>query len=467
MKITTQSSKPWLAFVLALSEIRSTWAGIPTAEVDVAIIGGGSAGSYAAISLFDQNKTVSVIEPTGKLGGHVNTYVDEATGTTINAGVQAFTLTPIVQAYYKRLGVPLDPVVETPGAQLYVDFATGRIESFSLNQSALGAALQTYGGILESNYSYLENGYYLPDPVPEDLLLPFGDFANKYDLDAAVYVMNLQTQPNVIYKETALYTLKQFDLNILAALADPSMTVSGDDLSRLYTSAADILGDSVLFNSTVESVQRTASDGATLLVNTPKGQQIIKASKILFTAPPLLSNLLGWDLSLEELTLFSKLQPYGYMAGVIRNTGIPSGTTLSNVGMNSSFNVPSLPGISVIEPSSVQDTYLAFVGSEPPLPVALAQAQVVEQLARVAASAGWEGGEKTDIFAWYDHTPVKLHVSAEQIAEGFYKDLYGLQGSQSTWYTGAAWMSQASPPIWQYTQGVLATMFPGCNLTNV
>jgi hypothetical protein len=425
-------------------------------EVDVAIVGGGSAGTYAAISLLDQNKTVSVIEPTG---------------TTINAGVQAFTLTPIVQAYYERLGVPLDPVVETPGAQLYVDFSTGRIDkSFSLNQPALGAALQTYGGILASNYSYLDDGYYLPDPVPEDLLLPFGDFATKYGLEAAVYVMNLQTQPNVIYKETTLYTLKQFDVNILAALADPNMTVSGDDLGRLYTSAAEVLGRSVLFNSTVESVRRTSSDGATLWVKTPKGQQIIKADKILFTAPPLLSNLVGWDLSLEELALFSKLRPYGYMAGVIRNTGIPSGATLSNVdttSSSSSFNVPSLPGISVIEPTSVQDTYLVFVGSDPPLPAALAQAQAEEQLARVAASAGWQGGHKTDILAWYDHTPVKLHVSADQIAKGFYRDLYGLQSSHSTWYTGAAWMSQASPPIWQYTQSVLTKMFPGSNFTNV
>ena len=45
-----------------------------TIERDVAIIGGGSAGTYAAIRLKDMSKSVVVIEKDGILGGHTDTY---------------------------------------------------------------------------------------------------------------------------------------------------------------------------------------------------------------------------------------------------------------------------------------------------------------------------------------------------------------------------------------------------------
>jgi heterodisulfide reductase subunit A-like polyferredoxin len=43
-------------------------------ERDVAIIGGGSAGTYAAVRLRDLGKSVIVIEKDVVLGGHTDTY---------------------------------------------------------------------------------------------------------------------------------------------------------------------------------------------------------------------------------------------------------------------------------------------------------------------------------------------------------------------------------------------------------
>lgn len=42
---------------------------------DVSIIGGGSAGTYAAVGLQDRGKSVLVIEKAGRLGGNTETYV--------------------------------------------------------------------------------------------------------------------------------------------------------------------------------------------------------------------------------------------------------------------------------------------------------------------------------------------------------------------------------------------------------
>jgi phytoene dehydrogenase-like protein len=54
---------------------------------DVAIIGGGSSGTYTAIQLQKAGKSVAVIERNGRLGGHVNTYIDPVTGGTMDYGV--------------------------------------------------------------------------------------------------------------------------------------------------------------------------------------------------------------------------------------------------------------------------------------------------------------------------------------------------------------------------------------------
>ena len=43
-------------------------------ERDVAIIGGGSAGTYSAVRLKDMGKSVVVIEKDVILGGHTDTY---------------------------------------------------------------------------------------------------------------------------------------------------------------------------------------------------------------------------------------------------------------------------------------------------------------------------------------------------------------------------------------------------------
>lgn len=74
---------------------------------DFTIVGGGSAGTYAAIRLQDLSYSVAVIEQTGRLGGHTQTYDDPATGETIDYGVRAWHKIPEVNNYFARLNVSL------------------------------------------------------------------------------------------------------------------------------------------------------------------------------------------------------------------------------------------------------------------------------------------------------------------------------------------------------------------------
>ncbi|KIJ27447.1 hypothetical protein M422DRAFT_271356 [Sphaerobolus stellatus SS14] len=62
------------------------------------------------------------------------------------------------------------------------------------------------------------------------------------------------------------------------------------------------------------------------------------------------------------------------------------------------------------------------------------------------------------IFSRLCHTPFELVVSKEQIAAGFYKELYGLQGARRTWWSGAAFHTHDSSLLWQFTEGIVQRM---------
>ncbi|KAI7347205.1 hypothetical protein KC336_g22764 [Hortaea werneckii] len=158
------------------------------------------------------NKTFVLIEKENRLGGHVNTYIDPVTNQTLDYGVVVWENTSIVRDYFAHLDVPLSDVTlgQAP-VSVYADFArVSKVSPDALVSGNITAGFASYLAQL-AKYPYLTNGFNLPDPVPEDLLLPWGDFIRKYDLGAiafAVYSYN-QGMGNVLAQPT-LYVLKYF-----------------------------------------------------------------------------------------------------------------------------------------------------------------------------------------------------------------------------------------------------------------
>ena len=148
---------------------------------DVVIIGGGSSGTYTAFRLRDFKKSVIVVEEQNRLGGHAETYIDPATGTSFNLGVVVFDQLTEVKNYFARFNVPLKNDTSSSIPQ-WTDFATGKSVSFAPpSQQEFVSALEAYAKIV-AKYPKLQDGFYLDYPVAEDLLLPFGDFLEKYSL---------------------------------------------------------------------------------------------------------------------------------------------------------------------------------------------------------------------------------------------------------------------------------------------
>src|SRR5262245_50148167 len=92
---------------------------------DVCVIGGGSAGTYAAVRLRDMGKSVVVVERKGRLGGHAETFHDPATGIPVDIGVIVFEPEDLVRQYFARFNVPLVPANFAGGETAFADFRTG------------------------------------------------------------------------------------------------------------------------------------------------------------------------------------------------------------------------------------------------------------------------------------------------------------------------------------------------------
>ena len=425
---------------------------------DVAIIGGGASGTYGAVQLHDQGKSVVVIEAQDRLGGHTQTYTDPATKQTIDYGVVVYNNVQLVKDFFARFNVPLSLTLEAPApgqTSQYVDFRTGKVVA-GYSPGNVSAGLAAYGAQV-AKYPYLDTGFNLPDPVPGDLLLPFEDFVKKYSLQSIVdFAINFAQGCGNLLSKPTIYIFKYIDVGVLQGLASGFLSTSRHDNSELYVKAQTELGQDVLLNSRVIATDRSGK-GVKILINTPNGVKLIVAKKMLLTIPPLLDNLRGFDLDRSETDLFGQFLSNGYWTGLVRNTNIPDTTTLQNLGADTQYNQPVFPGLYAITPTADPGLHDIKYGSATDLSDDQVKANIVADINRLK-TAGTVNTGTPDFAVFSSHTPFELTVPSDAIAAGFYKKLYALQGQRNTYYTGAAFHVHDSALLWQFTQGLLPNL---------
>jgi len=431
---------------------------------DVCVIGGGSAGTYIAIRLRDSNKTVAVVEAKGRLGGHTETYTDPISKATIDIGVIEFRNLDFVRNYFSRFDIPLELLnFETPGVTTkYVDFQTGKAVKGYAPPSAT-AALRAYAAQL-AKYPYLYSDQslgHIPQPVPADLLLSFGDFVEKYSLQDAVFLFSSYGQGlGNILKLPTLYALKLISPALLQDLQIGSLTTKRHNNSELYEKAQTELGADVLLNSHVLAMDRSNADYVKILVQTPANRILIHATKIVSTIPPIISNLQGFDLDNYETPLLEQFKYHSYYAGILTNSGIPDDLSLINVGTDTPYHLPVLPAAYDISPTSAPGLHLfqSTTNDDQIISDQQMEYDVMASIRRMRdAGTLPDTDEPTPEFAIFSgHTPFEVYVPASAIASGFYNRLFALQGRKNTYWTGAAFVTHDSTLIWQYTETLLA-----------
>ncbi|CZT50981.1 related to amine oxidase, flavin-containing superfamily [Rhynchosporium secalis] len=427
-------------------------------EYDVVVVGGGSSGTYAAVRLQQSGKSVALIEKECRLGGHTNTYEDSATGKTFEYGTQVLVNTTTVRDFFASLSIPLAPF--KPGGQpKAIDFKNSVAGPAwpVVDANASAAALDKYQALLEQYHDDFFRGYHLPDPVPEDLLLPWGDFLRKYNLGALAYdgFLQFQGMGNILAQPT-LYVMKLFNpMQVSARKNKSKVSEANHNMQALWDAAEHKLGNgssTVVKCANIKSIKREPSC-VTLTAQTPSGIQTIHAKKVLMTIPPTIALLDQFlDLTTEETELFSRFNSSYYWNAVLSDTGFPEGVSLYNYDSTAPFGIPGLPGAYYFSTEvnnlySVQYSSPTKASDDEFISDLLASVQNIRTALNLPPPS-----RSTAIKASNNHSPFALTVSIDEIRDGFYKRLVSLQSLTNTFWTGANWASGSSSTIWDFTE---------------
>lgn len=209
-------------------------------------------------------------------------YIDPATQIPVDIGVEVFYNLSVVNDFFARFDVPLGPIGSfgTTPTQ-WVDFRTGKVAAGYAppNDTALGEALAAYTAQL-LKYPGLDGGFFLPKPVPEDMLMPFGEFIKKYSLEAVTYtIFSISEQFPTMLDTPTLYVMMVWGLDLVHNFQEGFLTTARNDNSELYQKAQAALLPNLLLNSTVINMDRDCEDYINIEVETPNGRKLVQAKK--------------------------------------------------------------------------------------------------------------------------------------------------------------------------------------------
>lgn len=391
----------------------------------------------------------------------MNTYKDPLTGATTDYGVVLFPNTSIVTDFWGHYNLSLIGVGQLGNNARGADFKSGTVFPAELSRTdpaATASNLTAYIAQLQQ-YPGLDLTWDIPYPVPEDLLISFGDFARKHDLSlAATYAAQLgQGMGNVLDLPT-IFVLKAFDVQQVSALLQSSFLTSAESNTQvLYDKVQAELGSSVFLQSHVKEVKRSDT-GVEVSIECPSGTvKLIKGAKLVVTVPPLVKNLSFLDLDEQEKALYGKFNHSYYWNSIVINTGLPDNETYNNVDITAPSFVAAVPSVYTIQNvARIPGTFQAYFGSTTSFTDDEVKAEIIATIGRIRKGLGLPDPEKpTEIVALNNHSPFHLHVSRKDVSAGFYRQWQDLQGHKRTWWNGAATVKPASYAIWNFTETVL------------
>lgn len=451
---------------------------------DVAIIGGGTTGSFAATWLLDHGLSFAIVERSAVLGGHSQTVYDDD-GHIIEYGNVFFEDTITARNYFGRYGVDFArlPAVNDPDHPIqFYNLVTGQhvVDFHPPAPAAWLTALIKWADILERDFDFLSEGYYLPDPVPEELLTPFVDFVSKHQLQDMLNVAFQVAQGfgDLLHVPT-LYAAKVLSPSLVRKIIRNEMLVLQQGNAELYRrSMVDFSKHShqaSLFLSTrVVHVNREpdAEGYLSVLVETTDdasssgytATSTIRAKTLLVTIPPTKQNLIPF-LELDETheePVFSRLFCNYYWTGVLRDAQLPA-AEVQNCDLANPGAVPSMPGSYVFEATPSARLHSFWYGAPAGTPNQTREGvldAVAGEISRLHAQMGLDGEDTKElqVVAFGDFGDFACMVDREAIHGAFYRDLYALQGYRATWWTGATWHTHDASLLWDFTAEVLRNM---------
>ncbi|GAB1314657.1 Amine oxidase [Madurella fahalii] len=449
--------------------------GVPTISKDVAIIGGGGSGAYSAVRLReDYGIGVVVVEKEPMLGGHVNTWIDPATGRGFEAGVQSYVDLANTKDFFSRMGVSTMPNNRpTQQPPLFVDFSTGtRLSNYTLPSTTdRNDALRRYLALAEKYLPFMEPGWWsfpAPKDIPVDLVLPFRDFVEKYNLTAGVPQIFATTGfgKHDMLGSLTMWVMRSFNVDMARTILgiNAGFVPSSGKNQDLYDNILKLLGPDVLLSSTAVRAKRS-DKGVVLEVRNSVTCNVtrIVAKKLLFTAPPTGSNLAPLEADDFERGVFQDFNYSTSYVGVVSHPALPRNFSITNVpgaaeGGNWIAAVPKSPFNVRFDNYANSSYYRVVAAGDHTFTKDQAQDMIsatFDKMVVAGTVSQTQPPQPLTFHLFESHGLVGAHVSREVLNTGFIQRLNGLQGRRSTWFTGAAWSVHISTSLWVFTDTLL------------
>ncbi|KAJ6197333.1 hypothetical protein J3E72DRAFT_439329 [Bipolaris maydis] len=444
---------------------------------DVVIIGGGASGTYAAVRLReDLGKSIVVIEPRPNLGGHTSTYLIPETNTTVDYGVQSYLPYGPASSFFARFNITTEVFSPERLTPLNVDVETGKtlLDYRAPSLDATNEAFSRWLTITQKYQQYLEPGYWnfpLPGDIPDDFLIPFEQFAERERIEAAVprIIAISGVGYGGVRNLLTLTVLQAFGASLTQDFLQSKLfRPTGSNNALLYTRALSLLKSDTLLSSTVQSTKRTKNRIQLTVTNANGTFYLITTNKILFTAPPTLTNLSPFHPDKRQKSLFTPWTPSAEFVAIIHAPCLPSKTSISflpqAVVPTSYLALKDYPYSLRLDATGPAGTNLFRVifGANYTLSTPAFQQLVrdrVDQLVR-AGSVNTTAAANCEVTfrASSDHSRPWWPQDAAKIQSGFVSEVNGLQGYRGMWFAGYAWGAPYSSTVWAVVDTVLERM---------